>query len=45
MIGFIQKFKLPHIVIDTENKTLDEVKEIVDYEMQKLRGCTKKLTK
>ena len=43
MIYFVEKFKLPYIVIDTENKTLDEVKQIVDVEIQKLKGNTKKL--
>ena len=43
MIYFVEKFKLPYIVIDTENKTLDEVKQIVDDEMKKLKGNTKKL--
>lgn len=43
MIYFVEKFKLPYIVIDTENKTLDEVKQIVNGEMQKLKENTKKL--
>ena len=38
MLFFIKKFNLPHIVIDTENITLEEVKELVDKEIKKLRG-------
>ena len=45
MIYFVEKFKLPYIVINTENKTLDEVKGIVDIEIQKLKGNTKKMIK
>ncbi len=45
MLGFIQKFKLPSLVIDTENKSLAEVKEIVDCEIQKLKSQTRKLIK
>ena len=45
MLEFIHKFNLPHIIIDTENMTLDEVKEIVDDEIKKLKGNTKKLVR
>lgn len=45
MIGFIQKFNLSHLVINTENMTLDEVKEIVDNEIKRLKGNTKRLVK
>ena len=40
MIYFVEKFKLPHIVINTEDKTLDEVKQIVDETIQNLRSNT-----
>lgn len=45
MIYFVEKFNLPYIVIDTENMTLDEVKEVVDKEVKKLKGNTKKLVR
>ena len=45
MIYFIKKFNLPYIVINTEGKTLDEVKEIVDKEVLKLKGNKKTLKK
>lgn len=45
MIYFVEKFNLPHVVIDTENMTLDEVKEVVDKEVKKLKGNTKKLVR
>lgn len=45
MIYFVEKFNLPYIVINTENKTLDEVKKIVDNEIKKMKGNTKKLVK
>ncbi len=45
MVYFIKKFKLPYIIIDTDNKSLDEVKEIVDTEIKELKGHTKKLVK
>lgn len=38
MIYFINKYRLPYIVIDTEDRTLDEVKQIVDKEICKLKG-------
>ena len=45
MIYFVEKFNLPCIVIDTDNKSLDEVKQIVDSEIKKLKGQSKKLVK
>ena len=45
MIYFVEKFNLPYIVIDTENKTLDDVKQIVDNEVLKLKPKVKKLVK
>lgn len=36
MIYFIKKYNLPYVVINTENKTLDEVKLLVDLEMEKI---------
>ena len=45
MIYFVEKFNLPYIVIDTENKTLDDVKQIVDNELLKLKPKVKKLVK
>lgn len=43
MICFIEKYNLPYVVIDTENKTLDEVKQMVDNEIIKLKIKDKKL--
>ncbi len=43
MLYFVEKFNLPYVVIDTENKDLDEVKRAVDEEMKKLLGIPKKL--
>lgn len=45
MIYFLEKYNLPYIVIDTENKTLDEVKQIVDDEIKQLKSQSKKLVK
>lgn len=45
MIYFVEKFNLPCIVIDTDDKSLDEVKRIVDSEIKKLKGQPKKLVK
>lgn len=45
MIYFVEKFNLPCIVIDTDDKSLDEVKQIVDSEIKKLKGQSKKLVK
>lgn len=36
MFYFIEKFRLPYLVIDTDNRSLDEVKQVVDFEIQKL---------
>ena len=44
MIYFLEKFKLPYVVIDTENKSLSEVKEQVDYELKRI-NLGKKLLK
>ena len=43
MVDFLKRFNLPHVIINTENMTLDEVKEVVDDEIKKLKGNTKKL--
>ena len=43
MVDFLKKFNLPHVIINTENMTLEEVKEAVDGEIKKLKGNTKKL--
>lgn len=45
MIYFVEKFNLPCIVINTDDKSLDEVKQIVDSEIKKLKGQSKKLAK
>lgn len=45
MVYFLEKYNLPYIVIDTENKSLDDVKQIVDDEILKLKPQTKKLVK
>lgn len=45
MLGFLQKFNLPYLIIDTEQLSLDEVKEIVDQEIKKLKGNSKKLVR
>ena len=45
MIYFVEKFNLPCIVIDTDDKSLDEVKQIVDSEIKKLKAQSKKLLK
>lgn len=45
MVYFLEKYNLPYIVIDTENKTLDEVKQIVDNEILKIKPKVKKLVK
>lgn len=45
MLGFLQKFNLPYLVIDTEQLSLDEVKEIVNQEIKKLKGNSKKLVR
>ena len=45
MIRFLQKYNLPYLVINTENITLDEVKTIVDNEIKKMKGNTKKLVR
>lgn len=45
MVYFLEKYNLPYIVIDTENKSLDDVKQIVDDEILKLKPQAKKLVK
>ena len=45
MIYFVEKFNLPCIVINTDDKSLDEVKQIVDSEIKKLKGQSKKMVK
>lgn len=45
MIYFAEKFNLPYIVIDTENKTLEEVEQVVDEEILKLKSQQKVLVK
>lgn len=45
MIYFVEKFNLPCIVINTDDKSLDEVKQIVDSEIKKLKGQSKKKVK
>ena len=45
MVYFLEKYNLPYIVIDTESKTLDEVKQIVDSEILKIKPKVKKLVK
>lgn len=36
MMYFLNKFKLPYLFIDTEDKSLEDVKEIVDIQLSKL---------
>lgn len=45
MLYFVEKFNLPYILIDTNDLCLEEVEEIVDEELKKLKGNTKKLVK
>lgn len=45
MIYFVDKFKLPYIIINTENKNLEEVEQIVDIEISKLNNKAKKMIK
>lgn len=45
MLYFIEKFNLPCIVIDTENKDLDEVKQIVDEAISNLKENPKQFVK
>ena len=45
MMYFVSKFNLPYIVINTENKSLEEVKQVVDIEISNLKGKTKKLVR
>lgn len=45
MIYFLDKYNFPYIVIDTEDKTLDEVKQMVDDEMKQLKSQSKRLKK
>lgn len=45
MLYFLNKYNMPYVFIDTDNKSLDEVKEIVDGEMERLKGQTRKLVK
>lgn len=43
MIYFVEKFKLPYVVINTENKNLEEVQQEVDIEIEKLKVKSPKL--
>lgn len=43
MVYFLEKYNLPYIVINTENRTLDEVKQVVDNEIIKLKSKNKKI--
>lgn len=43
MIYFLEKYNLNYIVIDTEDKTLDDVKQIVDNEILKIKPKVKKI--
>lgn len=45
MIYFAEKFNLPYIVVDTENKSLEEVKQVVDEEILKLKNKQRVLVK
>ena len=45
MVYFLEKYNLPYIVIDTESKTVEDVKHIVDNEILKIRPKSKKLVK
>ena len=45
MLGFLQSFNMPYLVIDTDQLSLDEVKEIVDQEIKNLKGYSKKLVR
>lgn len=45
MVYFLEKYKLPYAVIDTENRTLEEVKQLVDNEILKMKPKTKKKVK
>jgi transcription elongation GreA/GreB family factor len=36
MIYFLKKYNLPYVVINTEDKTLDDVKTLVDLELNKM---------
>lgn len=44
MVGFLDKFQLPYVVIDTNDKSLDEVKSEVDIIMNKFND-NKRLVK
>ena len=43
MVYFLEMFNIPHVIINTENKSLDEVKKIVDEEILKIKPLTRKL--
>lgn len=45
MVYFLEKYNLPYVVIDTENRTLEDVKKIVDNEILKIKPKIKKLIK
>ena len=45
MIYFIEKFNLPCVVIDTDDKSIEEVEEIVNKEIKELKGKTKEIEK
>ena len=45
MLGFLQNFNMPYLVIDTDQLSLDEVKEIVDQEIKNLKGYSKKMVR
>ena len=45
MIYFLESFNLPYIVIDTENTKLEEVEQVVDEEILKLKSQQRALVK
>ncbi len=45
MVYFANKFNLPYVLIDTENKSLEEVMDLVDIEVSKLKEETLRLVR
>lgn len=45
MIYFLEKFNLPYVVIDTDDKSLDEVNKVVDTTILEIKQNNKRLIK
>lgn len=45
MVGFLNKFQLPYVIIDTNNKNLDEVKNEIDIIMKELNDNSRLVKK